>query len=298
MRAKVQGFPENILAIGDVARATGISVYKLRIWERRYQFPEPLKLPSGHRRYTEHSIEHLKLVKIALDTGTRISKLVRMSFHDLVHLVKTSNHQKSIDDLEFYRIVAKLKDWDEKALLKVFENEWNKDGPMNFINNCAAKLVVRVGQAWEQGSISAAEEHFVSEALGKFLSQKWMNTNSTLSGKSVILTTLENESHSFGLHFCAITANQAKVKVINLGPSLPVEDISSAITKGYSSAVCISISSNYPPTEALAKLKRLRKMLPSNIHIVTGGQGSPSNLDGIISIKNFREFYDWLLDAI
>jgi DICT domain-containing protein len=45
------------LTIGTLARRTGVSVSTIRAWERRYGFPVPRRLDSGHRRYTERDVE-------------------------------------------------------------------------------------------------------------------------------------------------------------------------------------------------------------------------------------------------
>jgi DICT domain-containing protein len=45
------------LTIGTLARRTGVSVSTIRAWERRYGFPVPRRLESGHRRYTERDVE-------------------------------------------------------------------------------------------------------------------------------------------------------------------------------------------------------------------------------------------------
>lgn len=44
------------LTISEVAARTGVSIPTLRAWESRYGFPEPLRLPGGHRRYNESSV--------------------------------------------------------------------------------------------------------------------------------------------------------------------------------------------------------------------------------------------------
>lgn len=41
------------LTIRDIERRTGVHASTLRIWEARHGFPEPRRLPSGHRRYSE-----------------------------------------------------------------------------------------------------------------------------------------------------------------------------------------------------------------------------------------------------
>ncbi len=50
------------LTIGQLAERTGVAVGTLRMWERRYGFPVPERLPSGHRRYPESSIEAVRRV--------------------------------------------------------------------------------------------------------------------------------------------------------------------------------------------------------------------------------------------
>jgi MerR family transcriptional regulator, light-induced transcriptional regulator len=51
------------LTIGQLAERTGVAVGTLRMWERRHGFPAPERLPSGHRRYPESSIEAVRRVR-------------------------------------------------------------------------------------------------------------------------------------------------------------------------------------------------------------------------------------------
>ena len=44
------------LRIRDVVERTGVGEATLRAWEQRYGFPEPERLPSGHRRYRESDV--------------------------------------------------------------------------------------------------------------------------------------------------------------------------------------------------------------------------------------------------
>ncbi len=44
------------LSIGDVAARTGLSEATLRMWETRHGFPDPQRLASGHRRYSEREV--------------------------------------------------------------------------------------------------------------------------------------------------------------------------------------------------------------------------------------------------
>lgn len=47
------------LSIGEIASRSGVAVGTLRMWETRYGFPQPERLPSGHRRYSERDLEQI-----------------------------------------------------------------------------------------------------------------------------------------------------------------------------------------------------------------------------------------------
>lgn len=60
------------LTIGDLARNTGVTPAVLRMWETRYGFPVPERLPSGHRRYAEKQIDLVSQVLRRRDAGIRL----------------------------------------------------------------------------------------------------------------------------------------------------------------------------------------------------------------------------------
>lgn len=57
------------LSIGDVAAQTGVGESTLRMWEARYAFPTPRRLPSGHRRYSMQDLARIQAVLRARDEG-------------------------------------------------------------------------------------------------------------------------------------------------------------------------------------------------------------------------------------
>ncbi|MEA2388156.1 MAG: MerR family transcriptional regulator, light-induced transcriptional regulator [Thermoleophilaceae bacterium] len=58
-----------VLTIREVAAQTGVSPATLRMWEARYGFPVPERLPSGHRRYSDEDVERVRRVVVARDAG-------------------------------------------------------------------------------------------------------------------------------------------------------------------------------------------------------------------------------------
>jgi MerR family transcriptional regulator, light-induced transcriptional regulator len=57
------------LSIGDFVGRTGVSEPTLRMWERRYGFPEPKRTESGHRRYSEDQAELIGRVQTLRQAG-------------------------------------------------------------------------------------------------------------------------------------------------------------------------------------------------------------------------------------
>jgi DICT domain-containing protein len=61
------------LAIGELVGRTGVSEGTLRMWERRHGFPQPQRLPSGHRRYREDDVELIQRVVRERDAGMSLA---------------------------------------------------------------------------------------------------------------------------------------------------------------------------------------------------------------------------------
>src|SRR4051794_2086288 len=60
------------LTIGDLAQRTGLTPAVLRMWETRHRFPEPRRLGSGHRRYSESDVQLVAQVLRRKDAGVRL----------------------------------------------------------------------------------------------------------------------------------------------------------------------------------------------------------------------------------
>jgi DICT domain-containing protein len=64
--------PESGLTIGELARRTEVSPAVLRMWETRHGFPEPRRLSSGHRRYSENDVALVRQVLRRKEAGIRL----------------------------------------------------------------------------------------------------------------------------------------------------------------------------------------------------------------------------------
>jgi MerR family transcriptional regulator, light-induced transcriptional regulator len=57
------------LTIREISARSGVSEGTLRMWETRYDFPNPQRLASGHRRYSDRDLELVRAVTRAREQG-------------------------------------------------------------------------------------------------------------------------------------------------------------------------------------------------------------------------------------
>ena len=232
------------LSIGEVSTATGISVYKLRQWERRYGYPRSIKRASGHRRYSINEVSRLRLVSQSLSLGLRASKIVPMEYGQLLKVIE------GVDESAYVLAVEKwlqcVKEWDQNQLAKFLELDWDRFGAIEFLKQRVIPFINRIGESWLLNEVSIAQEHFFSELLESFLAKKWRQQNHKNSGGVYVLAAPEGEGHCLGLHMCAIALTFNNKKVMFLGVSTPFAEIISASKKVSAKAVCLSFSAHYP----------------------------------------------------
>ena len=75
------------LDIGAVESETGISKDTLRVWERRYGFPKPLRDANGERTYPLDQLVRLRSIRRLIDSGLRPGVVLRSSESELAELV-------------------------------------------------------------------------------------------------------------------------------------------------------------------------------------------------------------------
>lgn len=65
-----------LFTIGELASSTGLTPEQVRTWEQRFGFPEPVRLQSGHRRYTQADLDAVTLVVQQRAQGMRLEHAI------------------------------------------------------------------------------------------------------------------------------------------------------------------------------------------------------------------------------
>jgi len=288
--------PTDGLPIGTVSEQTGIPVDTLRTWERRYGVPSPHRRPSGHRLYAAETVEHLKRVRRAIDGGMRASTALRMSPETLRAAVDGGGDP---DDrsalvkewLQYVRV------WDGEALDAALRTEWSSRGALGFLTGCVAPFVRAVGDAWARGEFSVSHEHYATERLRDFLSDRWRTHGRDARGPLLILSTLPGERHALGLHMAAAIATLAGCRIVFLGPDTPLDDIRSGAEESGADGVLISVSTAAEADRARRQINALRALLPGSVSVVVGGDGAPGDISGVATFADLVDLDTWCRDT-
>lgn len=258
----------DLLSIGDICSETGLSADVVRVWERRYGFPSPLRLPSGHRRYRREDLHRLRLMAEAVAQGHRPAVVVRSTEAALKRLLAPEGHPV-VDAL--FQAVSVM---DTEGIRRLLRETLVRLTWKPFLQQVVSPLLDRVGMAWADGSIGIHHEHLLTEILEDFLRELRQGCQSRSGQGVVLLTTLPGERHRLGLLMAALAYAAAGLRTELLGVDLPVASIAHAarVLGVDRVAVSLSIQSSGEPTRRL--LMDLKDRLPRECRLLIGGQGA------------------------
>ena len=258
-----------LLSIGDICEETGLSADLIRVWERRYGFPQPVRLPSGHRRYRREDLHQLRLMAEAVAQGHRPGTVVRATEVELRKLLLPLE-SPTVETL-FVAVAA----MDTDCIRRLLKEALAQLGWKAFLQQVVSPLLDRVGMAWADGSIGIHHEHLVTEVLEDGLRELRLEFRVAPPGQGlVLLCTLPGERHRLGLLMAALAYEAQGVRTELLGVDLPVASIAAAARalKVACVAVSLSIQSSGEPTRRL--LMDLKERLPAGCRLLIGGQGA------------------------
>ncbi len=264
--------PVEFLSIGDICDETGLSPDVIRVWERRYGFPVPVRLPSGHRRYRPEDLNRLRLMAEAVAQGHRPSLAATADDAALKRLLKKEEGEVWTELVEgIFESVMRL---DASGIRTLLDQARAKEGVLPFLRCCVAPLLDRVGMAWADGSLGIHNEHFLTEVLEDRLRQLRAEQRVHPNSPVILFATLPGERHRLGLLMAALTYAAKGHRTELLGIDLPVANIASAARtlKAACVAVSLSIQSSGETTRRL--IQDLQERLPEGCRLIIGGQGA------------------------
>jgi methanogenic corrinoid protein MtbC1 len=283
-------------SIGGVASETGISPDTLRMWERRYGRPVPVRLPSGHRRYTTAQVVWLRRVAEALALGARPRVAVQADASELEELLHRGL-RATVESPRVAELLDRAVAFDATALRALLRRSFAEMQCDAFLTELVSPFLVALGRSWADGEIEVRHEHFASEVLSDELRFIRRGMAVPHGAPNLVLATLSGELHALGLQMVALIAQNAGYQPRLLGSDTPVDEIVATASELRSRAVAISVSLSSGGVDTDRDLQELRRQLPEECELLVGGRGARGvrrGPRGVVFLKGLRDLRSWL----
>lgn len=232
---------EPVYSIGVVARMTGIPEPTLRVWERRYAFPQAARTPGGHRLYSQRDVVRLQWVKERVDAGTQISQAIQALQHveqegqppspDLGSI--PSMHTPTVHDASLHtlqkRLLAALLAHDTQAADAALVEAVSFHPLERIALDLFAETLRQIGDLWAAGRADVATEHLATNYLRHHL-LIWMYASPPPHEFApVVLACAPGELHEGGLLIFGLLLRRLRWAVHYLGQVMPLEELENIV---------------------------------------------------------------------
>src|SRR5690606_3134231 len=245
------------LGISAVERDTGLSKDTLRVWERRYGFPQPGRDALGERIYPLEQVDRLRLIRRLMDAGHRPGKVVGLPVEELEALVErgpsaaSSLAAGSGEHADLGRFLELTKSHRVEDLRRALSEAALRMGLDRFVADVVAPLNRLVGEAWACGDFEVFEEHLYTEAMQGVLRTAIGNIPPSSARPRVLLTTFPSEPHGLGLLMAEALMALEGCRCLSLGVQTPIRNIALAAEAQHADVVALSFSGSLNTRQAL-----------------------------------------------
>ncbi len=288
--------PPQALPIAAVERDTGLSKDTLRVWERRYGFPQPVRDAFDERLYPPEQVERLRLIARLLNSGQRPGRVVPLPVAELQALVQQAAPAAPAAQAspELLAVLALLRRHEVLELRRTLSQAALRLGLARFVHEMLAPLNVLVGEAWVRGEIQVFEEHMYTESVIAVLRSALGGTASPPQpGRPrVLLTTFPQEPHALGLLMAETLLLLEGCECVSLGTQTPIQEIVQAAQANRVHIVGLSFSASLNAQQLLRDLQELRSRLPAGMQVWAGGSHPAlrrRDIEGVTPVQDLAE---------
>jgi DNA-binding transcriptional MerR regulator/methylmalonyl-CoA mutase cobalamin-binding subunit len=272
--------------IGVVAERTGLSPDVLRVWERRYRAVEPSRAADGQRSYSDADVDRLRLIRMATLAGRSIGQVARLGTDELTRLVREDEAERrrvgprkerpvpesAGEDVE--RALELARAVDALGLESFLRRTAAAFGVPVFLDALVAPLLRRMGDEWESGNLTPAQEHLATAIIQRVLEGAIHFLVAPHGAPNLLLATPAGEQHKMGAVLAATAAAAEGWRVTYLGPDLPAGEIAAAAAAAAARVVGVSVINPAERERVLTELRTLRSQLPASVPLLAGGAGA------------------------
>src|SRR4051794_16057419 len=156
-----------MVRIGELSKRTGVSPELLRAWERRYGLLRPSRTEGGFRLCSAEDEARIRRMQAHLREGLSAAEAAR--------LAATEPGAETVADHD-HGLLDALLALDETHAQSVLDTLFSELTPEAAIRGTILPALRAIGERWEHGAASIAQEHFASNLIrGRLLglARRW-----------------------------------------------------------------------------------------------------------------------------
>lgn len=265
---------------------TGISAATLRQWERRYGVPSPDRTDSAYRLYGQQDIDQIRRMVSLGEQGISPSEAARMVKAEETHRVAEPSPlvddavspDTLLGDLDAFvearrRIIDAVERYDFDRLTDMTRKLLYLGSAVAIFERVIAPTMREIGQRWHEGTLSVAQEHMASEAIGQLVHHLLPLVQPEESDRVALLACMGEDTHTLPLYGVAFRMAQWGYRSMVLGARTPPDAITSLATN--TSPTIIGLSATVIPQDEV----EIRRMVNAyaeaagDIPWLVGGRG-------------------------
>jgi MerR family transcriptional regulator, light-induced transcriptional regulator len=280
-------------SIKDLEQLSGIKAHTLRIWEQRYNIINPKRTDTNIRTYDDKDLKLVLNIALLQSHNYKISKIAKLSLEDLSkEVLAISEKQLNYPD-QIHALTIAMIDIDEDRFEKIMATNILQFGFENTMINIIYPFLGRIGTLWVTGSISPAQEHFITNLIRQkiIVAIDGQIIKADVNSKKYILYTPEGELHEIPLLFANYILRARNNKVVYLGQSLPFNELQFVCELHKPDYLFSVITSTPGQNEIQYYVNRLAedfpaiKVLLTGYQVVAQGIDLPQNTEIVMNIK-------------
>jgi DNA-binding transcriptional MerR regulator len=257
------------LRIGELAKRAGVSPELLRAWEQRYGLLQPTRTPGGFRLYSAADEARVQRMQRLVSGGLAAAQAARLVLSGVEPAQRTVPASATPLDQEAGSLTASLDQLEEQGANTALDRLLSAYTVETVLQDVVLPYLHRLGERWEAGEVSVAQEHFASNLLrGRLLglARGWGQGQ----GPSAILACVPGEQHELGLLAFGVVLRRRGWRITYLGTDSPIGAVAD-ITRTLVPAVVVLLSMN--PDHFLDHAGEIEK-LAQQIPVVIAGSGA------------------------
>jgi methanogenic corrinoid protein MtbC1 len=237
------------------ARASGVSVHRLRNWERRYGVPRPARSASGWRSYDEEDVALIRRMVAFVEAGLPASHAAEAA---MANETLPQAAEQAAPPANIAPLAGAAARFDAAAVVTSVRRAVDDLGWADALDEALLPALRELGRSWESGEVGLASEHFTSELVRREI----LAAVSTLppqppTGGVALLACPEGERHDLALAGLWLLIAREGIPVVYLGADVPARDLVAAASAVAPAAICLSAT----VTTSLPMLSRATREL-------------------------------------